>query len=201
MKEELTARVPRCRDASSFREMRRILRYDFGGYDAVLEELRRTGFVDDDDKLTTGTKPFNLFARVASGQMEQPGMAREQLALVQYQDRFVVCCNRPENDSHWDSVAPEWVGKASMGCRHRFLTTKDLKWKWFNALVFGMHESSENDEEQELQVAIDFLQDLKQAALTYVANVGGWSKKLGRHGCSGAYFLEARLQKLPFGCS
>jgi len=26
----------------------------------------------------------------------------------------VVCCNRAENDEHWQSSAPEWVGKASM---------------------------------------------------------------------------------------
>ena len=52
--------------------------------------------------------------------------------------RFVLCCNRAENDEHWQSSAPEWVGKASMSQRHRFLTVRDLDWRWFNAVLVGI---------------------------------------------------------------
>lgn len=65
-----------------------------------------------------------------------------------------------------------------MSCRHRFLTTKDLNWKWFNALVLGMIKTGK-DEKNELMAAIDFLKDIKKAALTYVANIGGWSNNIG----------------------
>merc|ERR1719203_72456 len=82
--------------------------------------------------------PFNCFARVAAGVMIQPGMDIEQKALGKFQDNFVICCNRPENDEHWDSEDPEWVGRASMSLHHRFLTTKDPHWQWFNSLVFGL---------------------------------------------------------------
>ena len=36
----------------------------------------------------------------------------------------------------------EWVGKASMSKRHRFLLTKDLSWWKFNALTFGMQSTA-----------------------------------------------------------
>lgn len=179
LKEELVARIPVLRDSAGFREARRILKEDLGGLDSLSEELRRVGLVEGDtNQLTTGPKPFNLFARIASGAMEQPDMAAEQVALAQYQGRFCVCRNRPENDEHWESKEPEWLGKASMSRRHRFLTTRDLHWKWFNVLIFGMAHSGQ-DAEEALCEAITVLEDLKAAALTYAANMGGWSQDLG----------------------
>ena len=116
----------------SFREARRILVEELGGVQTLQEELARAGWVDRETKsLTTGTKPFNIFARVASGVMAQPDMEAENAALGEYSQRFMICRNRPENDEHWDSEDPEWVGKASMSIRHRFLTTRNLHWSWF----------------------------------------------------------------------
>eukprot|EP00930_Biecheleria_cincta_P077565 TRINITY_DN64869_c0_g1_i1.p1 TRINITY_DN64869_c0_g1~~TRINITY_DN64869_c0_g1_i1.p1 ORF type:complete len:683 (+),score=154.82 TRINITY_DN64869_c0_g1_i1:57-2105(+) len=179
LKEELVARIPVLRDSAGFREARRILTEELGGLDSLSEELLRVGFVDADTyQLTTGPKPFNLFARIASGAMEQPGMAAEQEALAQFQDRFCVCCNLPQNDEHWNSKEPEWLGKASMSKRHRFLTTRNLHWKWFNALTFGM-PSMGQDAEEALGEAIAVLEDLRAAALAYAANIGGWSQNLG----------------------
>ena len=64
----------------------------------------------------------------------------EENAMLEEDDRsrFVVCCNRPEADAQWESSEEEWVGKASMAKRHRFLTTTDLRWEWFNVLTFGL---------------------------------------------------------------
>ena len=53
-------------------------------------------------------------------------------------ERFMIACNRPENDEHWESAAPKWVGKASMGRRHRFMLVRDLSWSLFNVLAFGL---------------------------------------------------------------
>lgn len=179
LKEELVERVPVLRDAGAFREARRILREDYGGCASLKAELSFAGFIDEAGKLTTGTKPFNLFARIASGEMQQPGMEDEQAALQSYGERFVVCKNRPENDEHWDSEEPEWLGKASMAARHRFLTTKDLRWSFFNALTLGM--TDESDLRAALSEAIQLLEDLRSAAVTYVGGrrQQGWSEQLG----------------------
>ena len=54
--------------------------------------------------------------------MTQPEMAASNALLGDAGRRYVLCCNRAENDEHWQSSAPEWVGEASMSQRHRFLT-------------------------------------------------------------------------------
>ena len=89
--------------------------------------------------LTTGTRPFNVFARIGGGVMTQPGMDKEQEYLQEFkgagfggafgfaqEDHFIICSNLPANDEHWDSDDKEWIGKASMSKRHRFLTIKDF---------------------------------------------------------------------------
>ena len=74
LKEELVERVPVLCDSGSFREVRRIFREDYSGCKTLKAELSYAGFIDTSTGLlTTGTKPFNLFARIAAGSMEQPG--------------------------------------------------------------------------------------------------------------------------------
>lgn len=88
--------------------------------------------------LTVNSKPFNVFAHIASGKLRQPVLEAEQAALGTFARKFLICANRPDNDLHWDSTDPKWIPKASMAKRHRFLTTKDLHWQWFNLLIAGM---------------------------------------------------------------
>ena len=91
--------------------------------------MNAAGVVGDDGALTTGTKPFNVFARLVSGAMAQPEMAAANALLDgPAAARFLLACNRKEADEHWASDAEEWVGKASMAERHRFLLLKDLHW-------------------------------------------------------------------------
>ena len=54
-------------------------------------------------------------------------------------------------DKHWDSRDEAWLGKASLS-RHRFLLLRELKWGWFNALVFGLGGKDE------LQEAVEMLE-------------------------------------------
>lgn len=178
LKAELVEQVPELRDASGFRRARRLLQESLGGTGMVHEELLRAGFVDEDGpELTTLQQPANLFARIAAGAMSQPGMEEEQQALGCYQDRFVVCRNKPENDEHWDSEDIEWVGRASMSRHHRFLTTKDLHWQWFNVLVFGLVPPEEGG--VGAQKALAVVEAMKAAALDYAAAIGGWSTNVG----------------------
>jgi len=176
-KDELVGRVPVSNDAAGFREARRLLKEELGGTNHLREELVCSGFVDDaSGQLTTGMRPFNIFARVAAGEMVQPGMADEQQFLGEFAKDFVVCSNLPANDAHWDSQESEWVGKASMSRRHRFLTTKNLKWHWFNVLSFGL---STKDGGATAQEALEFVEAMKRAALTYVEHADGWSNQVG----------------------
>lgn len=177
LKAEITAKVSELKTVSQFRLVRKMLHENLGGPQALFNELQRAGLVSDDGQLTTGTKPFNLFARIAAGEMSQPGMDEEQEALQDYRDRWVVCKNRPENDDNWDSKDAEWVGKASMARRHRFLTTKDLHWQWFNALTFGLVPEEMGG--VDIKAAIDKVEEMKAAALTYCHNMDAWSEEVG----------------------
>jgi len=82
--------------------------------------------------------------------------------------RFVVCSNRPEADAQWESSEKAWVGKASMSKRHRFVTTKDLRWVWFNVLTFGLDGG--------LADAVELIERLRAAALGYARRSDGWSE-------------------------
>ena len=72
-------------------------------------------------QLTTGTNPFNVFARAGAGLLG-PGDADDNAALERagedYAKRFKMFRNLPENDKHWNEGGT-WVGKASMSARHR----------------------------------------------------------------------------------
>lgn len=177
LKEALVRRVPEVRDVAAFRELRRQLREELGGVDALRRELFEQGFVRDDGRLTTGTTPFNVFALLASGQMQQPNMLEEQQHLGPHSCKFMVCCNRPENDEHWESDHPDWLGKASMSRRHRLLTTTNLHWQWFNTLVLGLVPAVDGG--SGLAAAIDEVESLKDAALTYASRAGSWSQNVG----------------------
>eukprot|EP00435_Cladocopium_sp_Y103_P056868 s481_g19.t1 len=174
---ELCARLPRLRELSELREARRLLRQQLGGAEALKLELMNAGFVDNAGLLTTEEKPFNVFARAAGGLLKQPDMESEQDALGTFKEKFLICRNRPENDLQWDSRDVRWSGKASMSRRHRFLTTKDLHWQWFNPLVFGM--ASELGEGCTPAEALKEVEEMKAAALRYVEHSPGWSKEVG----------------------
>ena len=98
-------------------------------------------------------------------------MDAENEMLVPFSARFVVCSNRPEADAQWESGEKEWVGKASMSKRHRFVTTKDLRWVWFNVLTFGLESAAQ------LAEGIEILEQLRAAALTYARVCDGWSER------------------------
>jgi len=143
-----------------------------GGAVELLAELTRLGYAHE-GKLTTGTTPFNVFARVASGVMVQPGMDKETARLGKASERFIIACNRPENDEHWESGEAEWVGKASMSKHHRFMLVRDLSWNLFNVIAFGMEGDSS------LRKAVAMLEEMEAAARMYVAASEGWSSDIG----------------------
>lgn len=124
IKDTIHAAIPVVREASEYAAVRALLR-QLGGAPALLGELEALGFVSE-GRLTTGTKPLNVFARVAAGVVTQPGMEAEQANLGAHGQRFMIACNLPENEEHWSSTAPEWVGRASMGQRHRFMLVRKL---------------------------------------------------------------------------
>ena len=178
VKAEIVGRLPIIKDAASFRAARRMLMEELGGMPTLKEELMRSGFIDPvTGNLTTGTRPFNVFARIAGGVMTQPGMDKEQEYLGEFQDHFIVASNLPANDEHWDSEDKEWVGKASMSKRHRFLTVRDLHWQWFNVLGFGLLPESKGG--AGLGRAIALIEVMKAAALRYAKNCPGWSDRVG----------------------
>ena len=178
VKAEIVGRLPIIKDAASFRAARRMLTEELGGMPTLKEELNRSGFIDPvTGNLTTGTRPFNVFARIGGGVMSQPGLEKDQEYLQEFKDHFIICSNLPANDEHWDSDDKEWVGKASMSKRHRFLTIKDLHWQWFNVLGFGLLPESKGGAGLGRSVAL--VEVMKAAALRYTSLCPGWSDRVG----------------------
>ena len=155
--------------AETFQALRTMLRQY--GVEKFKSELPH-GLIED-GQLTTGTKPFNLFARLAAGEMKQPEMAESNLLLGKAGTRWLVACNREENDANYESDDARWVGKASMSARHRFLTVRDLDWKWFNVLTIGIDGSAD-----ELHAAVERLEDMVATAKAFT-HKAGWSNRLG----------------------
>jgi hypothetical protein len=87
--------------------------------------------------------------------------------------RFMIACNLPENDEHWASAEPEWVGKASMSERHRFMLVRDLSWDLFNVVTLGLQSSSR------LREAVEMLEAMEAAAKVYASKTAGWSSDIG----------------------
>ena len=101
--------------------------------------------------------------------MAQKGMEEANGYLGDDGEHFMVACNLPKNDEMWEDGTKEWLGKASMAKRHRFLTTKDLRWEWFNVLTFGLDGG--------LADAVELIERLRAAALGYARRSDGWSEE------------------------
>ena len=134
--------------------------------DNLKQALKQSGFVDSDGNLTTGVKPFNVFARLASDAIPNP-VKNQNVLLGKYTDKFMVCHNRPDNDEN--AGDPKFEKTASMatpdenGPGHVFITTKDLQWKKFNVISMDTNDD------------IDFLKEMKEAGKHY-ANHRTWTK-------------------------
>ena len=175
--EEALKKAAAANDEASFAAARATARAH-GGATALRAHLLAAGHIDEDGMLTTGVKPFNVFARVASGKMSQPNMEEENAALgAAYAERFVVASNLPAADKDWASTAPEQIGKVSMGERHRFLTTRNLSWEWFNVLAFGLEGDATS-----LREAIATLEAMQAAARAFAKGTPKWSESPERLG-------------------
>lgn len=125
--------------------------------------LKKKGFINADNTLTTGDTPFNVFARFASGKMKNPV---DQSILGNFSEDWMVCHNRPEFDRDWDDVTNNKVSMSRPdvnGPGHVFITTKNLNWKFFNVTTIVLTGN------------VKFLLELKKAATHYVT-MRGWKK-------------------------
>lgn len=107
-------------------------------------------------ELTTGTQPFNVFARYASYEMKNPV---DQTIIQDYMKNWMVCHNKPENDMNWNDVNNKTVsmcGPDKHGPGHVFITTKDLHWMNFNIATIVLSKK------------VEFLKKLKEVAEEYV---------------------------------
>jgi len=135
--------------------------------------LKKDGFIEKDvnncltatsqERLTTGLKPFNVFARYASGEMDNPV---DQSIIQDYSKDWMLCYNRPENDENWDDATNKAVsmsGPDENGPGHVFITTKNLDSRLFNIATIVLTKN------------VKFLLELKDVASHY-AKKRGWEK-------------------------
>ena len=132
-------------------------------YELIKEKFVKDNVISVNDVLTTGDKPFNIFARIVSGDTKHDV---DQSLLGEYSERFVVCHNRPANDENWnnrDFPSGSMAGPDDSGPGHVFITTKNLKYHRFNILPIIL----END--------VQYVSDLLLAAIKYTVN-RNWTK-------------------------
>ena len=79
-------------------------------------------------------------------------------------------------DINWDNPDMKWVKTSSMARLHRFLTTRDLHYQWFNPLIFGLVPP--DDDGVTARSALAEVEQMKSAALLFAKNAG-WSDKVG----------------------
>lgn len=129
----------------------------------IHKQLSDSGYIEgtvENGKLTTGTAPFNVFARYGSGVMKTHV---DQSIIDKYSDRWVVCHNLRENDMNWKDTNNKRVsmcGPNDTGPGHVFITTTNLDWTLFNVLTI-VHTGN-----------VDFLLELKEVAELYVKERG-----------------------------
>lgn len=152
-----------CNTKTDYINMRHTIRLH--GINKFKQEMTNNGFFQD-DRITSEMKPFNPFARIIVGKMENP------CKDVTNNDDYVILQNRPDNDANWNSDDPAWVGKSSMSKNHKFLSPKLDTWSCFNVLTLGMGKDLSLDE------AVDMLNEMKDVAMKY-AKQKAWSMNIG----------------------
>src|SRR6056300_1124829 len=155
-------------DAKNLADINNLVRYvrhisKTGEIETIFKHLKFHGYIGDDLMLTTGLKPMNVFARLASGEMPNPV---DQSGLGTYAEEFMVCHNLPERDANWNNpndFTASMAGPYKNGPGHVFITTRDLDWRKFNILPIILSQD------------LIFLAKLLLAAETYVMH-RGWRR-------------------------
>ena len=143
---------------NSFERLKKYITFckSTGTINLVKKYLQEKKFIDDDEmNVWNQTSPFNIFASIGAGIM--PNYV-DQRCIMDYKTLFVVCHNRPENDIRWNDPshsAASMAGPDDYGPGHVFITTKIMKWSYFNITTIILLEH------------LTFLKALKFAGLCY----------------------------------
>ena len=132
--DHLKSKFTECNSIESFMATRKELREY--GIENLKQEMITTGLVDELGFITSGEKPFNPFARIVSKKMPNPCL--DTLDGITYSENYIIAKNLPVNDEHYLDTDTQWLGRASMSLRHRFIIPMSLKWNTFNILPMGM---------------------------------------------------------------
>ena len=87
---------------------------------------------------------------------------------------FVAAHNLAANDEHWNSSEEQWIGRAGMSRRHRFVLLDAPQWSYFNALTFGLDAGTTG---VTLSDAITTLEAMRGAAYALAEHEGGWARE------------------------
>jgi len=144
------------------------------------EGLKASGILNDDGT-TIGTESqrtgsLNIFASIASEAICQDTMIEANKSLGDAGTEFVIACNRPLYDEHWEDADEDWLGKASMSKLHKFVLVRDMHWTWFNLLAVGLcsDEGAKAVDKDRLEAQIETMKRLRETAFKF-AKKDGWS--------------------------
>ena len=112
-----------------------------------MDMLRSKGYTDENNNYKFDEHaPFNVFAALSNGIIKNPV---DQSILEKYSENWVVCHNKPENDSKWLEISNtvSMAGPDTNGPGHVFITTKSNNAKYFNIASIILHKEKEFLEE------------------------------------------------------
>lgn len=162
------------------------------GPERFFGDLAKFGVFGKDGLVLPTLQPFNVFARMITGDLKVPyGDVLDAYwrdsgdqELVEFSKLFMLAKNLPANDLAWDNVEKASRGQASMSQRHRFLIPRDRHWANFNVLAIGLSADGAHG----LKNSIEYLEKMKKAALALVDRERGmipkdaskaWSQNIG----------------------
>lgn len=132
-------------------------------YELKKQEYIKQGYIDNNYRLTTNKNPFNFFAKIVNGDIQQLDLKKENALLKN--TKFMIVANKEENDKNYNDS--NFKDKASMSEYHKFLTIKDLNWQYFNVATF---EATKDN--------INLLCKMKEEAINYTKR-NFWSNNIG----------------------
>jgi hypothetical protein len=166
----LGARFNRCNGRSDYIALREAVAVY--GVDRFKKEMEEAG-VFRDGHIASEDKPFNPFARIIAGKMENP--CKEHLR-EEDEKEFILFQNLPKNDEHWNDGSIQWMGTASMSKNHKFIAPRRTEWNLFNVATLGMGTGGVCREE-----CVKMLQRMRDAGLAYAEKKGWTDVFLGFH--------------------
>jgi hypothetical protein len=163
----VTSQISEFNTTEAFAEIRRLI--NEYGVEKFKNEMIQEGHFTEKGLISHAIRPFNPFARILNNKLKvyYSMTLLKDHGLEEYEQKYFIAKNTPDNDANWQNEDVAWVGKSSMSKNHQFLLIKNEKWSSFNVLTLGLLKDFDQNQ------AIDLLNEMELIAKKYAKNAFG----------------------------